>query len=184
MLKTPNSRVVSTSSSAHLYGRFNFADPQMRQNYGRWSAYGQSKFANVLFAFELQRRLAATGHQTISSSAHPGYAHTNLQNTSAGANDSRIEKAFYAIGNRVVAQSAAMGALPQLYAATAPEIKGGEFFGPRFFFRGYPVRAKATAKAYDEAMARNLWNLSEELTGVPYDFEKPLAKVETSSPAH
>jgi NAD(P)-dependent dehydrogenase (short-subunit alcohol dehydrogenase family) len=176
LLKTPNSRVVNTTSGAHMYGRFHFDDPQLRQNYGRWKAYGQSKFANVLFTFELQRRLAAAGQTTTSLTAHPGYAHTNLQATSATASSSRLEQGFYMILGPVTSQSAAMGALPQLYAATAPQAKGAEFYGPRFFLRGYPVLAKATSKAYDEAVARRLWNLSEELTGVHYNFEKQLAK--------
>lgn len=177
LLKTPASRIINTTSGAQSIGQINFDDPQLRQNYGRWKAYGQSKLANVLFTFELQRRLAAAGQSTISATAHPGYAHTNLQSTSTSINGSRIEKAFYVIGNRL-AQSAAMGALPQLYAATAPDVKGGQMYGPRFYMRGYPVLAKATAKAYDEATARRLWNLSEELTGVHYDFKLQPAKIE------
>ncbi len=171
LLKTPASRVVNTTSGAHVYGRFHFDDPQLQQNYGRWKAYGQSKFANVLFTFELQRRLAAAGQNTLSLTAHPGYAHTNLQATSATAVNSRLEQAFYTILGPVMSQSAAMGALPQLYAATAPEAKGAEFYGPRFYLRGYPVLANATAKAYDEETASRLWKLSEELTGVHYNFK-------------
>jgi NAD(P)-dependent dehydrogenase (short-subunit alcohol dehydrogenase family) len=178
LLSTPNSRIVNTTSSAHLYGRFNFEDPQLRQKYSRWGAYGQSKFANVLFTFELQRRLAASGANTLSLTAHPGYASTNLQNTSASASGNLMERLFYPLGNQVFAQSSAMGALPQLYAATAPGVKRGEFYGPRFFFRGYPVVAKAVASAYNEASARRLWNLSEELTGVHYNFQQEPVKLE------
>jgi protochlorophyllide reductase len=178
LLATPRSRVVNTTSSAHLFGRFNFDDPQLRRNYNRWAAYGQSKFANVLFTFELQRRLTKAGATTISATAHPGYAHTNLQGTSAAASGNPFEQSFYVLGNAVVAQSAAMGALPQLYAATAPDVKGSDFYGPRFFFRGYPVLSKAIASAYNEATAKRLWNLSEELTGIQFDFEKEPAKAE------
>lgn len=178
ILKTPGSRIINTSSSAHLFGQMYLEDPQLRQNYGRWKSYGQSKLANVLFTFELQRRLAAAGYNTISASAHPGYANTNLQATSATTSKSLIDTVFYRFGNPIVAQSAAMGALPQLYAATAPEAKGGEFYGPRFFMRGYPKRAKVNKRAYDEAVARRLWNLSEELTGVQYIFEKQPATAE------
>lgn len=169
---TPDSRVVTVTSMAHLYGRINFEDLQLRKNYNRFVAYCQSKFANVLFAFELQRRLKAAGASSISLSAHPGYAHTNLQNNSASSTGSLVEKVLYPITNRIVAQSAEMGALPQLYAATAPEVKGGEFYGPRFFTRGYPIKSKATARAYDPEIAARLWNVSEELTGVKYSFEK------------
>jgi NAD(P)-dependent dehydrogenase (short-subunit alcohol dehydrogenase family) len=172
LLKTPDSRVVNVSSSAQYMGRMNFEDPQLRQNYSRWGAYGQSKLANVLFTHELQRRLEQAGSTTISASAHPGGARTNLQATSVNASGNRIERTLDAIFSPLLMQSAAMGALPQLYAATAPDVKGGEFFGPRFFMRGYPVRAKAARRSFSEADARRLWNLSEELTGVHYNFEK------------
>jgi protochlorophyllide reductase len=177
LLKTPGSRIINTSSGAQSIGKINFNDPQLRQKYNRWLAYGQSKIANVYFTFELQRRLTASGSTTLSASAHPGYAHTNLQTHSVNDNGSRLERAVYFFGNRI-AQSAAMGALPQLYAATAPAVKGGEFFGPRFWMWGYPVKAKAVARAYDEGIARRLWNLSEELTGVNFNFEKKTSKVE------
>lgn len=172
LLKTPGSRIVNTSSSAQYMGRMNFEDPQLRQNYSRWGAYGQSKLANVLFTHELQRRLAQAGSTTISASVHPGGAHTNLQTTSFNANGNRLAVRLTPVFGRLLLQSAEMGALPQLYAATAPDVKGGEFFGPRFFVMGYPVRAKAARRSYNEADARRLWNLSEELTGVHYNFEK------------
>ncbi|HEX2916249.1 MAG TPA: oxidoreductase [Chloroflexia bacterium] len=102
LLKTEGSRVVNTTSGAHVYGRFHFDDPQLRQNYGRWKAYGQSKFANVLFTFELQRRLEAEGYQTISVSAHPGGARTNLQAVSTHASGNLVERVVFGGFNNLV----------------------------------------------------------------------------------
>ncbi len=172
LMQTPGSRVVTTTSMAHLYGRINFDDLQMTQKYTRYGAYGQSKFANILFAFELQRRLTAAGRDTLSLPAHPGYASTNLQHNSASASGNIFETALYPFLNRVVAQSQAMGALPQLYAATAPDVKAGAFIGPRFIVRGYPKPVKAQANAYKEEIARRLWQVSEELTGLKYSFSE------------
>ena len=172
ILATPGSRIVTTSSSAHTFGRINFADLQSQHRYGRWRAYGQSKIANILFTLELQRKLVASGSTTLSLVAHPGYASTGLQGTSATTSNAFIEKLMYSVMNASVAQSGAMGALPQLYAATMPDVQGGEFYGPRFFVRGYPVRSRAVKRAYDRDTAARLWQVSEELTGVKYTFEK------------
>ena len=173
---TANSRIVTTSSSAAWMGNIQFDDLQSQRKYGRWAAYGQSKLANMLFAFELQRRLAASGATTLSASAQPGYAASNLQSTSATISNSGLDRLFYWI-SMGTAQSAAMGALPQLRAATAPDVKGGEFYGPRFFMRGYPVRARAVKRAYDLDVASRLWQVSEELTGVSYAFTPQAAHV-------
>ncbi len=172
LTNTPASRVVTTSSFAHLIGRMHFEDLQLRQKYDRMQAYGQSKLSNLLFAFELDRRLKARSGNPISLAAHPGYAATNLQNNSATSSGSVFEKMIYPISNRVVAQSAEMGTLPQLYAATAPGVKGGTYYGPRFLLRGYPVVSKANARANDLTDAAHLWQMSEELTGVQYLSDK------------
>jgi NAD(P)-dependent dehydrogenase (short-subunit alcohol dehydrogenase family) len=155
----PAARVVAISSGAHRPGRINFDDLMAERRYRKWMVYCQSKLANVLFAFELDRRARAAGASLIGVVAHPGYAATNLQ----------TETKFAAF-NRLLAQSAAMGALPQLYAATAPDVKGGEFFGPDGFMeqRGYPTRVKAAKRGNDADLARRLWEVSEELTGVRY----------------
>lgn len=170
---TPQSRVVSTSSIAHYVGKINFADLQSRQSYSRSGAYGQSKLANLLFALELQRRLQAGDFATISLAAHPGYSNTNLQHTSASLSAARLEMFFYQLSSPFV-QNAAMGALPQLYAATAPGVVGGQYYGPRFLLGGYPRLDKAKAAAYNRETAQQLWQVSEELTGVHYDFTKKI----------
>jgi NAD(P)-dependent dehydrogenase (short-subunit alcohol dehydrogenase family) len=169
LLRAPAPRVVTVSSHLHRSGTMHFDDLQGERKYSRWGAYGQSKLANLMFCFELQRRATEAGAALLSLAAHPGYASTNLQ---FAATDRFYEKAIGWIGNRVVAQSADMGALPTLYAATVPDLPGGTFVGPggRSQQRGYPTVVTAARKAYDEDAWRRLWEVSEQLTGVHYEF--------------
>jgi NAD(P)-dependent dehydrogenase (short-subunit alcohol dehydrogenase family) len=164
----PAARVVTVSSSAHRVGRIAFDDLQGRKRYFRWTAYGQSKLANLLFAFELQRRAASAGLELRSMAAHPGYAATHLQSQTSYA----LERLFMRLTNAVIAQSDAMGALPSLYAATAPDLPGGSFVGPDGLGeqRGHPRIVSPSGAAQDEVAARRLWDVSEELTGVAYAF--------------
>jgi NAD(P)-dependent dehydrogenase (short-subunit alcohol dehydrogenase family) len=168
LLAAPAPRVVTLSSGAHRLGKVNFGDLQSEHGYNNWRAYGQSKLANLMFCFELQRRAVAAGSVLRSVAAHPGYAATNLQ----FAGPSRFyEKAIMAVANKVIAQSAEMGALPSLYAATA-DVPGGSFVGPDGLAeqRGYPHVVTAAGKAYDEEAWAKLWLTSEQLTGVSYQF--------------
>ena len=170
LLAAPEPRVVTLSSGAHRMGTIRFDDLQWEHGYNNWRAYGQSKLANLIFCFELQRRASAAGASLRSVAAHPGYAATNLQ----FAGPSRFyERGIMAVGNSVIAQSAEMGSLPTLYAATAPDLPGGSFVGPDGFMemRGYPKLTTGAGKAYDESIWRRLWEVSEELTGVQYNFE-------------
>ncbi len=164
----PAPRVVTESSGAHHLGRINFDDLQGERRYFRWLAYGQSKLANLMFAFELQRRATESGTDLKSLAAHPGYSRTNLQFAAPPAH----ERLLMAVSNRLVAQSAEMGALPTLYAATVPDLPGGTYIGPDGFMeqRGYPRVVTAAGRAYDETAWRRLWEVSEELTGVRYEF--------------
>ncbi len=127
LLSAPAPRVVTVSSTLHRRGKMNFDDLQGERKYSPWGAYGQSKLANLMFCFELQRRAVEAGTALLSMAAHPGYAATNLQ---FAATDRFYEKAFGWIGNRVFAQSADMGALPTLYAATVADLPGGTYVGP------------------------------------------------------
>ncbi|MGO9909203.1 MAG: oxidoreductase [Solirubrobacteraceae bacterium] len=177
LLKAPAPRVVTVSSALHRRGTMRFDDLQGERKYDRWGAYGQSKLANLMFCFELQRRATEAegraggraGAPFLSLAAHPGYASTNLQ---FAATDRSYEKVFGWIGNRLLAQSADMGALPTLYAATVPDLPGGTFVGPggRAEQRGYPKVVTAARKAYEEQDWRRLWEVSEQLTGVRYAF--------------
>ncbi|MGB8348012.1 MAG: oxidoreductase [Ktedonobacteraceae bacterium] len=169
LLATPGSRVVTTTSLARS-GKVLFDDLHGARSYSRWGAYGQSKTANLLFAFELQRRLAATGAPTISVAAHPGYANTSLQSASAASSGSRIERVAFTVFGPLVGQSPAMGALPQLYGGTAPDVRGGMLIGPGGFFglRGYPKPEPHSQREDDRPTAARLWDVSVALTGVDY----------------
>jgi NAD(P)-dependent dehydrogenase (short-subunit alcohol dehydrogenase family) len=162
-------RVVTVSSNAHKPGKITFEDLQRERHYSRWSAYMQSKLANLLFAYELQRRLSAIDAPLISVAAHPGTSSTNL--VKPGAGGSRIKEQVLTLGVRIIGQSDAQGALPQLYAATAPDVKGGEYYGPNGIAenRGYPKRVDSTATSRDPQLAARLWTVSQDLTGVGYD---------------
>jgi NAD(P)-dependent dehydrogenase (short-subunit alcohol dehydrogenase family) len=161
-----SARVVNVSSGAHRFGRIDFEDLQGERKYGRWRAYGQSKLANLLFTFELDRRLRAAGSTVSSLAAHPGYAATNLQSAAAPW----LDRTFMAVTNAVMAQSAEMGALPTLYAATKPDVEGGTYVGPSDFFeqRGHPKPVGSSPAARDEKGAAKLWEVSEQLTGVKF----------------
>jgi NAD(P)-dependent dehydrogenase (short-subunit alcohol dehydrogenase family) len=171
LLATEGARVVTVSSMAHRIGRINLDDLQSTRRYQKWVAYAQSKFANLLFANELQRRLEARARAVISVAAHPGYASTNLVLVAPRMTGNTLFERASMIGNRVVAQSATMGALPSLYAATVGDVKGGEFFGPQGLLgmSGYPGLTRGQAGVYDRVSARRLWDLSVELTGVSYE---------------
>jgi NAD(P)-dependent dehydrogenase (short-subunit alcohol dehydrogenase family) len=173
ILKTPGARVVTVSSGAHQFGRIRFDDLNSERSYSKWRAYAQSKLANLLFAYELQRRFAAAGSSAISAAAHPGYASTNLQFVGPQMEGSKLSLRVMAAANRVLAQSAAMGALPEIYAATSPDVRGGDYIGPDGFMeqRGYPRKVKSSPRSRDEAAAARLWTASEELTGIRYSFE-------------
>ena len=174
LLAAPEPRVVTLSSGMHRVGRMRWDDLNGEQRYNGWLAYGQSKLANLLFCFELDHRARAAGTNLISVAAHPGFASTNLQ----FAGPPWYERPFMWVANVAVAQSAEMGALPTLYAATAPDIPGGAFVGPDAWFeqRGHPHLVTAAGKAYDEAAQRRLWDVSEELTGVSYEFASTALK--------
>jgi protochlorophyllide reductase len=156
--------VVHVSSGASYFGRIAFADLQGEQRYDAWAAYAQSKLANMMTALELQRRLDAQGAKVLSIAAHPGLARTNLQPTSVAARGSRVEALAYRLMDPLF-QSAAMGALPQLFAATAPAAKPGGFYGPGGLgnFKGYPKACRIAPAALDAAACEQLWAVSEEL---------------------
>jgi NAD(P)-dependent dehydrogenase (short-subunit alcohol dehydrogenase family) len=169
MVTQPNARVVTVSSNAHKPGSINFDDIMHERSYRKWKVYSDSKLANLLFAFELQRRLSAIDSPLISVAAHPGTAATNLVKPGSAGN--RLKQTVMTVGVRVVGQSEAQGALPQLYAATSPEVRGGEYFGPNGIAenRGYPKRVDSNSASKDPETATRLWALSEDLTGVTYD---------------
>ncbi len=160
MLPVPGSRVVTVSSVGHrIRAGIHFDDLQWERSYSRVRAYGQSKLANLMFTYELQRRLSGAG-ATIAVAAHPGFAATELMRHTPMA----------AVVTPLFSQNAAMGALPVLRAATDPGVVGGQYYGPGGFLglRGYPQLAASSRRSHDEAVQRRLWAVSEELTGVTF----------------
>ena len=172
LLATEGSRVVTVASGMHRLGTIRFDDLQWRNGYRKWMAYGQSKLANLLFTFELQRRAAAAGAKVLSVACHPGYSATNLQFAGPKMSGAPLMEYFYDATNRLFAQSAAMGALPTEYAAAAPDVHSGDYFGPNGIGElwGHPVAVGCSAAARDTAAASRLWEVSEQLTNVHYKF--------------
>ena len=167
LTKTAGSRVVNVSSNGHKFGDTDFSKFTFDKckEYSRMNAYGRSKLANILFTYELDRRFKNASIDAISVAAHPGISNTNLANHMAGwfAPLMKLLSSF-------MLQSAAKGALPTIRAAVDPEVKGGEYYGPRGKneFRGYPVRVESSAVSHNEKDAKKLWEISEKLTGVNF----------------
>jgi NAD(P)-dependent dehydrogenase (short-subunit alcohol dehydrogenase family) len=172
LLKTPGSRVVTVSSTGHRSGEMDFDDLMFEggRGYRRQRVYGRSKLANLLFTYELQRRFEATNADVIATAAHPGGSNTNLAR--------HIEDIWYFRALRPVLermmQDADMGALPTLRAAVDPAASGGEYYGPGGFMEqtGYPVIVQSSDASHNLADARRLWEISEKLTGVHYNWNE------------
>ena len=165
----PAPRVVTISSIAHRRGRIDFNDLQGARRYSGLKAYGQSKLANLIFAFELDRRARAAGFRLTSVAAHPGVARTGFV---AGASQPPLREGLFHLFMRIVGQDAKTGALPGLYAASMPDVRSGQYWGSDGFFefRGPPSLAAVSHQARDLVVASRLWSVSEELTGVTYRF--------------
>jgi len=163
-------RVVTVSSGMHARGEMDFDDLHGEGSYDKWDAYAQSKLANLLFAYELDRRLRETDSSIKSIGVHPGYADTNLQKRGPEMAGSKLRKTMMMAANKIFAQSAEAGALPTLYAATSPDAERGGYYGPGGLMnmRGTPEKQNSSKASYDEEDARRLWESSEELTGVEY----------------
>ena len=166
------SRVVTQSSGVHERGEIDFADLNWERSYDKWAAYGRSKLANLLFAYELQRQLDDHEADIVSVACHPGYAATDLQFRGPREAGSSVRMGLMKVANRLFGQSAERGALPMLYAATSDAVTGGEYVGPSGFMRmrGAPEFQQSNDASQDEGDAAQLWTVSEELTGVEYDF--------------
>ena len=160
----PDPRVVTVTSGAQYFGRIRWNDPSWSSDYDRYGAYGQSKLANVMFALELEAQLRQRNSNVRSLAAHPGIARTELQPTALANGGNRAEALAYRLMDPLF-QSAAMGALPQLHAATAASAQGGEHYGPGGWggLRGYPALCRLAPAALDPEQRQRLWALSEEL---------------------
>jgi NAD(P)-dependent dehydrogenase (short-subunit alcohol dehydrogenase family) len=166
LLPVRGSRVVTVSSTGHRFrAAIHFDDLQSEQSYDRFAAYGQSKLANLLFTYELQRRLADHHKNTIAVAAHPGGSNTEL-----GRNAPTLLRPLFGLVGPILFQGAAMGALPTLRAATDPSVAGGQYYGPDGLGeqRGHPTLVSSSAQSHDEDLQHRLWAVSQELTGVTY----------------
>ena len=158
------------SSVVHRMGKIDFDNIMLEDSYSRDRAYGNSKLANLLFAYEFQRRLEKEYKSIISIAAHPGYSNTSLQQNGPGMGNRRFYYWLYKLTNRIIAQSAKKGALPILCAATDSTVKGGDYIGSKRLFesRGAPKKVQSNKRSHSEEDSRRLWEISEELTGVKY----------------
>ena len=170
LCRAPGARVVVVSSLMHRFGRVPTGDLRAARPYSRWGAYCDSKLANLSFALELGRRAAAAGLPIAVAAAHPGYTATELVFGGARMEGARWKAAFMRLGNRLVGQPAATGALPTLYAAAAEGVASGDYFGPSGLFelKGPPRMVRVSARARDAEAAGRLWAASAEATGVRY----------------
>jgi NAD(P)-dependent dehydrogenase (short-subunit alcohol dehydrogenase family) len=160
IIHTHQARVVTVSSGGHRFGSIDFDNLNGDKGYAGGRAYAQSKLANLLFTYELQRWFQRAGADTIAVAAHPGWTATNLQ----------AHWRMVRMLNPFIAQTPEMGALPVLYAATAPDVQGGDYYGPNGWLelRGYPAKVRSSDRSHDTVVAARLWAVSEELTGVRY----------------
>ncbi|HJR25874.1 MAG TPA: oxidoreductase [Acidimicrobiales bacterium] len=170
LLKSGAPRVVTVSSFGHKPGRIRFDDPNWEKGrYHAWPAYFQTKLANLLFTAELDRQAREAGTKLVAAAAHPGYASTNLTASGPGSFSPFVRRGGELV-DKVFGQSDAKGALPQLYAATMPDVEGNDYWGPDGFLeqRGHPTKVGRTRRAADADAAQRLWSLSEALTGVTF----------------
>ena len=167
LVKTKDARIVNVSSGAHKVGNINFDDLTWeKRSYSSWRAYGDSKIANLYFTYELNKKLKENNLNVIATAAHPGYTATQLQRNMG----------IFEFLNNIFAQNISMGALPTLRAATEDSLKGAEYFGPNGLMEmwGFPVRVESNTLSKDEAIAKKLWKVSEELTGVKFEFNQKM----------
>jgi NAD(P)-dependent dehydrogenase (short-subunit alcohol dehydrogenase family) len=169
MLEVPGSRVVTVSSNGHRAGRMDFDDLMSARHYRKSAAYGRSKLANLMFTYELQRRLAAAAAQTIATAAHPGTARTELTRYMSPVSSAALSSRYRALNSWLV-QDSAMGALPTLRAATDPAATGGAYYGPDgpFQLTGNPVLVRSSSRSQNAEVQRRLWAVSEKLTQISY----------------
>ena len=163
IIHTPQARIITISSGGHRFGKIDFDNLNGEKEYDPGGAYGQSKLANLLFTYELQRRFEDAGIPTIAAAAHPGWTVTNLQ----------VHWRMLRVLNPFIGQKPIMGALPALYAAAAPDVQGGDYYGPNGWLglRGHPIKVPSSDSSYDTVVAAKLWTVSEELTGVRYHWQ-------------
>ncbi len=170
LLASKEARIVNVSSQAHVMGKMRWDDLSWEHGYSKWAAYGMSKLANLLFTFELAKRVAEKKLPIVSVAAHPGYAATNLQYVGSDMSGAALAGKISRMVNPLFGQSASMGALPQLYASCADDVVAGDYIGPDGWFsaRGYPQKGTPNKRAQEQEAWQKLWEVSETLTSVRY----------------
>ncbi|QNS06379.1 oxidoreductase [Streptomyces xanthii] len=169
LLAAPAPRVVTVSSAMHALANIDIGDLNSEKKYSKWIAYGRSKTANLLFTHELARRATGAGTALVAAAAHPGYAATSLQTRGARMEGRKGAERIFELANRIIAQPAEDGALPTLRAATAPDVRPDDFYGPRVLMtRGAPAKSWRAPWTLDDTAGERLWAASEQLTGVTY----------------
>lgn len=184
LLAAPSPRVITTASHAHRVGKMHWDDLDRRSDrYRRWPAYGQSKLANLLFAFELARRSQHAGSHLKSIAAHPGYAATGLQQVGPAMSGRRFSARFMTLGNSIAGQDPSEGTRPQLFAATSPDALSGGYYGPggKGEVRGAPKAVGSSSAARSREEAHRLWNVSESMTGVHYQWRDDVKRDDLES---
>jgi NAD(P)-dependent dehydrogenase (short-subunit alcohol dehydrogenase family) len=173
LFRAKSARIVNVSSQAHRMGSMHFDDLMGEKHYEKWAAYGQSKLCNLLFTYELARRLEKTHPDLRVTAAHPGYSATDLQRKGPEAEGSAFMGGLMKVANALFAQSSDTGALPTLRAATDPDAKSADYFGPRgpFEIGGAPVKVDSNERSHDLESAKKLWEMSEELTKVHFALD-------------
>jgi len=169
MIEAPKARVVTVASLAHARGVIDFDNLDGSKGYANFRAYSQSKLANLLFAYELQRRLSEPGVGLLSVAAHPGWAATEMNVRPLGERPSLRDQVLHMLPMRLAAPPA-QAARPILFAATSPVVKGGDYIGPRCGLRGPPTQVRSSERSHDAELAYRLWQVSEEMTGVSFDL--------------
>lgn len=171
----PGARIVHVASNAHKTGKMKWDDLQHTQRYERWTVYFQSKLANLLFMYELDRRLTAAGFPAISLACHPGYSSTKLLYRGSELDGMNWLRPLWSTANALLAQTAQQGALPTLFAAVDPSARSADYIGPGGLLEmwGAPIHVKSKAKAQNAEDAKRLWDVSVELTGVGYETLAP-----------
>ena len=174
MIVDSSGRVVNQSSMAHEDGEIDFDDLMGEEDYSKWGAYGQSKLANLLFTYELDRRLNEKDIDVESVGCHPGVSDTNLFKIGPKMEHSKLKLYFGKIFSKILGQSPNKGCLPMVYAATSEEIEGGEYIGPDGFktMRGYPEKQESSKASHNRKDAKKLWERSEELTGIEFKINE------------
>jgi NAD(P)-dependent dehydrogenase (short-subunit alcohol dehydrogenase family) len=168
IINTPNARVVNVSSLEHKRGKIDFNNLNAEKRYNGLKAYAQSKLANLLFTYELQRRFQAANVKAVATASHPGWTNTNLFSPRSPLYALRDIAQGPKMGALPTAQEPKMGALPTLYAAIAPNVEGGDYYGPAQKMSGYPIRVSSSSRSHDTAVAAHLWDVSKKLTGVTF----------------